>query len=113
MINDTNGCSKFICGELENVEKLQKLFHLQKSLTDCVPKDQCKPLQKYTLPLDVGYKVLMDTSGCCPREKLVCDKSLCPSKLTECKESFYQVDKTKTADDKICCDEYKCCKYKT
>lgn len=52
----------------------------------------------------------MDTSGCCPIAKLTCDKSLCPSKLTECKESFYQVEKTKTSDDKICCDEYKCCK---
>lgn len=53
-------------------------------------------------------KAVIDTTGCCPASKLVCDKSLCPPKPTQCTEAFYVVEKTKSADDKICCDTYEC-----
>ncbi|KAL7040824.1 hypothetical protein ACKWTF_000531 [Chironomus riparius] len=89
IINDTNGCSKYIC--------------------DCIPKSQCKPTQNYnTTKLEPGFKAIIDTTGCCPVSKLICDKSLCPPRPIQCTEAFYVVEKTKSADDKICCDIYEC-----
>lgn len=110
MINDTNGCSKFICGEMLSLFSVLK-FVLRISLDiplDCVPKSQCKPVENSTMSLDAAWKFVIDTSGCCPTRKMTCDKFSCPSKLTECKEAFHQVERTKKASEKICCDEYEC-----
>lgn len=81
---------------------------------DCVPKSQCKPTQNYnTTKLEPGFKAIIDTTGCCPVSKLICDKSLCPPRPIQCTEAFYVVEKTKSADDKICCDIYECRKFST
>lgn len=77
---------------------------------DCIPKTQCKPVQNFT-QLEPGFKAIIDTTGCCPISKLVCDKSLCPPKPIQCTEAFYVLEKTKSADDKICCDIYECRKF--
>jgi hypothetical protein len=77
------------------------------SYIDCIPKAQCKPVQNYT-NLEVGFKAVVDNTGCCPTSKLICDKLLCPPKPSACTEAFYQLKQTKAANDKICCDIYEC-----
>lgn len=67
--------------------------------------------QNYT-SLEPGFKKIIDSLGCCPTSKLICDKSLCPQKPTQCTEAFYvMVTKTKTLNDKICCEIYECRKF--
>jgi hypothetical protein len=129
IINDTSGCSKYICGKRgvggkESHFLYQQTFSLisalKRSLSfsfppchhplDCIPKAQCKPVQNFT-QLEPGFKAIIDTTGCCPISKLVCDKSLCPPKPAQCTEAFYVLEKTKSADDKICCDIYECRKF--
>lgn len=75
--------------------------------SDCVPKDQCKPLQSQQAS-QPGLKTIIDTTGCCPVSKVVCDKSLCPKKPSQCSEAFSVLEKTKTAGGEVCCDEYEC-----
>lgn len=74
---------------------------------DCIPKDQCKPLEKLAAT-QPGFKVIVDETGCCPISKLVCDKSLCPTKPSQCNEAFYVLQIVKTASQTNCCDEFEC-----
>lgn len=67
-------------------------------------------MQDYT-SLEPGFKKTIDTKGCCPVARLECVKSLCPPKPNQCSDAFFVLEKTKTANDKICCDEYECRKF--
>lgn len=67
-------------------------------------------MQNFT-KLEPGQKTVIDTTGCCPTSKLICDKSTCPPKPPQCTEAFYSVEKTQTATDKICCDIFECREY--
>lgn len=87
-------------------EILDEFLHLS-NYSDCIPKDQCKPLDKLT-PTQIGFKSAVDATGCCPVAKLVCDKSLCPNRPSQCAEAFYTVKTLKTAAETNCCDEYAC-----
>ena len=116
IINDTNGCSKYICGQSSNalisIQNINFSIYFCCCCLDCIPKSQCKPTQNYnTTKLEPGFKAIIDTTGCCPVSKLICDKSLCPHRPKQCTEAFYVVEKTKSADDKICCDIYECRKF--
>jgi von Willebrand factor len=52
-------------------------------------------------------KKAIDTTGCCPTAKLVCDKSQCPAKPKSCKEPMFEVvPKPETPDS--CCEEWDC-----
>lgn len=79
---------------------------------ECIPKAQCKPLEKLS-STELGFKNVVDTSGCCPVSKLICDKSLCPKKPAQCTEAFYILETVKKATDTKCCDEFECRKFKT
>lgn len=76
---------------------------------ECIPKNQCPPLQNSTTT-EKGFKTLVDSTGCCPTSKLVCDRSLCPVKPAKCVKEFYEVQIVKTANKTGCCDEYECSK---
>lgn len=73
---------------------------------DCIPKSKCKPVQNYT-SLEPGIKVVVDSTGCCPTSKLICDKSTCPAKPTSCSEEFYVVEKIPSKAEE-CCEKFKC-----
>lgn len=85
---DENGCKK------------------QKCICDPKIIEHCKPL-KNLLPLDNGERIEVDSTGCCPINKIICDTTLCPAKPFKCNEEFYEVNKIVINEAK-CCDEYKC-----
>lgn len=89
MITDNlSNCSKYVC--------------------ECKPVDQCKPANPdSTLNLLPGEVIVMETSGCCPVKKVICDKSKCAPKPTTCDEQFHEVVKDDTYTNS-CCDEFKC-----
>jgi len=74
--------------------------------TECKPKSECDPIMTYS-DLKPGEIVVNDTTGCCPKSELLCDKSMCPEKPTKCVEEFYEVVKAEPLPDQ-CCNEYKC-----
>jgi von Willebrand factor len=49
----------------------------------------------------------LDTSGCCPTMKLVCDKTKCPPKPKACTEALFELLPKPTTPDS-CCDEWEC-----
>lgn len=85
MITDNNNCSKYVC--------------------ECKPIDQCKadPEPKL-LP---GEAIVTETSGCCPKKKVICDKSKCPSKPEKCDDEFHELIKDDSSTNN-CCDTFKC-----
>lgn len=83
---DHNGCTRFIC--------------------ECMPLDQCKPLENP--PLRAGETLITDKSGCCPVNKVVCDKSTCPAKILFCEEEYYEIVPIDKVVGDACCEEFKC-----
>lgn len=86
MIVDVNNCTSHIC--------------------ECVPLRECKLVASRALV--VGEKLIRETAGCCPHEKIVCDKTLCPNKPTRCNEEFYKVTVKPPTNPAQCCDEFIC-----
>lgn len=86
MIIDPNNCTTYIC--------------------ECVPLNECK--FESNRPLRAGEKLVQDTVGCCPHEKIVCDKALCPKKPVRCNEEFYEVAIKPQKELDVCCEEFIC-----
>lgn len=57
-------------------------------------------------PLKPGEKLIKDNEGCCPTQKVVCDKTTCPAKPDSCVEEFYEVYEKQEPLD--CCPTYYC-----
>lgn len=82
------------------------VIYKKNCFSDCIPKSKCKPVQNYT-SLEPGQKVVIDSTGCCPTSKVICDKSTCPPKPLNCVEEFYMVEKIPSKPDE-CCEKFKC-----
>lgn len=76
------------------------------SVAACVPKKQCKPIEKTIKQLQEGMELTIDTSGCCPREKLVCNPKNC--KQLECAPLETEIVKGTEAN---CCPTQHCGNY--
>jgi hypothetical protein len=69
-----------------------------------VPKDKCQPI-KVTADEDLeeGMERTIDTSGCCPQEKLVCNKDIC--KKPACAPLDTEIVQ---GTEKNCCPTHRC-----
>lgn len=85
-IVDKNNCTSFVCV--------------------CKPLKECK--HDEIRPLRPGEHLVNETTGCCPRSVIVCDKMKCPPQPSKCAQKFYEVVKTTSSQDDLCCDEYTC-----
>lgn len=89
MGTDADGCPKYIC--------------------ECIPVEQCKmPEKKF---IKAGEKLVTELTGCCPVNKVVCDKSQCPPKPVKCDEPFHDLIQVVTDANNAppqCCDDYIC-----
>lgn len=83
---DSNNCTSFVCV--------------------CKPLKECKPSENR--PLRPGEHLVNETTGCCPKSKIVCDKTKCEPAPGKCPQKFYEVVKTNSAQDGLCCDQYVC-----
>lgn len=86
MVSDAMNCSKFVC--------------------DCKPVAECKP--QVLRALLAGEDLVQETSGCCPKQKIVCDKSKCPEKPTNCEHEFYELVPDEATSKSECCPKFKC-----
>ncbi|XP_031619378.1 hemocytin isoform X2 [Contarinia nasturtii] len=86
MIIDTNNCTSYVCV--------------------CKPLNECASVQNR--PLRAGEKLVKQTTGCCPQDEIVCDKSTCPIKPTKCDQLFYELIKKDDHTSDLCCDEFIC-----
>ncbi|XP_037934058.1 hemocytin isoform X2 [Teleopsis dalmanni] len=80
-----DGCPQYIC--------------------ECKPKEECDKLVP-PKELQPGQKVVQEELGCCPTQKIVCDKTTCPEAPQTCTEKFFEV--TKLEKPELCCPVYKC-----
>lgn len=85
-IVDANNCTTYVC--------------------ECKPLNQCK--QTKPRSLRVGEKLVDEKIGCCPTEKIVCDKSLCPPIPSHCAEAFHEIVRKEQQNIDYCCDEFEC-----
>lgn len=109
-------CSKSICCPiLKPIEcgRDQKLVTVEKDGCKdqkcvCDPKivENCKPPP--TVTLRPGERLEVDQSGCCPVNKVICDKSNCPPRPYKCDEPFYEVAISLRSSTDLCCDIYAC-----
>lgn len=51
---------------------------------------------------------MADATGCCPKHKVVCDKSKCPTKPIRCEQEFYEVNELDSVKVDQCCTEFVC-----
>lgn len=86
VIIDNSNCTSYVC--------------------DCKPSKECKPAQNR--PLRLGEKLVKETTGCCPKEVIVCDKLTCPPKPVKCDQPFYEIVKKEQTQTNLCCDEFIC-----
>lgn len=75
-------------------------------ILECKPLSECEPLGKSSKDLKPGEKLLIDKSGCCPLQKVVCDKKSCPTIPKTCEQKFYEL--ITSANPNECCPTYKC-----
>lgn len=95
---------KLLCGPGQNLKLDTKPNGCQAFICECKPKSECEKILPTEKPLEDGYVREIDDSGCCPVEKLVCKKELCPQP-SECPQ-FYNLKKTEV--DGKCCPVYEC-----
>lgn len=117
-INDHSECcpKSICCPDLEEIGcgRNQKVITVkedgcEKQKCVCDPKviENCKPLTPRQ-PLQPGERNEVDESGCCPINKVVCNKSTCPPRPFKCDEELYEVATIKHASDDLCCDIFEC-----
>lgn len=95
------------CGTDQYVKVLVDDRNCTSYVCQCKPVDECKlPVQHR--PLYHGEKILNDTTGCCMQQKIICDKSQCPTRPSICEQAFYEVIEKESADPNICCKEFIC-----
>uniref|UniRef100_A0A1B0CRT0 VWFC domain-containing protein n=1 Tax=Lutzomyia longipalpis TaxID=7200 RepID=A0A1B0CRT0_LUTLO len=95
------------CGE-DQVKKIEKdINNCTKFICECKPADDCPPPEEFPQKLLPGFRVVKDSSGCCPTSRLECDRSLCPPKISKCQEEFFEVTET-PAKEGECCDVVRC-----
>ncbi|XP_037900754.1 hemocytin [Glossina fuscipes] len=80
-----DGCPQYIC--------------------ECKPKEDCDPLEPVGY-LKYGQTVVKEEIGCCPTQKVICDKTTCLPKPPKCGMEFYEVYTKQEPDD--CCPSYEC-----
>lgn len=100
-----DGCPQYICGKFQKVPTPERhLFSVIFPFLECKPKEECDVLVPPTLK--PGEKLIKEEEGCCPTQKVVCDKSTCPAKPSTCVEEFYEVYEKQEPFD--CCPTYYC-----
>lgn len=116
-------CPKFMCVPEVNLEaclekpqphcapdQFVKVIVDKKNCTsyvcECKPLSECKPVVNRALR--PGEKLVKETQGCCPHEKIICDKTKCPSKLVKCDQLFYEVVQKEEKQLDLCCEEFHC-----
>lgn len=95
-----------VCGLEQHTKLIVDASNCTAYICECIPAAECRP--DPTRPLQVGEKMVRDTAGCCPHEKIVCDRQLCPKKPAKCNEEFYEVAVKPQPNATQCCDEYIC-----
>lgn len=85
-IVDANNCTLYVC--------------------ECKPLDQCKPSEHRLLR--AGEKFVDEKIGCCPKQKVVCDLSLCPPKPSHCDQEYYEIVRKELPTNDYCCEEFEC-----
>ena len=74
-------------------------------LCECIPPDQCPPLDSAAANPLVGVKYVVNTTGCCHHLDRICVPEDCPSK-PDC-PPFYETE-MKSSWEELCCPEYIC-----
>lgn len=74
-------------------------------MCDCIPFEQCPPLDSPAANPLVGVKYVVNTTGCCHHLDRICMPDECPPK-PEC-PPFYETE-LKSSWEELCCPEYIC-----
>lgn len=97
------------CGPDQYNKKIIDSDNCPKYICDCIPVERCKQPEVASV-LKPGEKLVTELTGCCPINKIVCDKSQCPPKPQKCNEPFHELIQVITDSMAMqqCCEIFIC-----
>ena len=92
------------CGQYQ-VLRFQNIDGCPRQVCECIPFDECPPMDTPAANPLVGVSYHVNTTGCCYHLDRVCSLDECPPK-PEC-PPFYEIE-VKASWEELCCPEFSC-----
>lgn len=92
------------CGQ-DQVLRFQDIDGCLHQVCDCIPFEECPPMDTIAANPLVGVKYVVNTTGCCHHLDRICVSEECPPK-PDC-PLYYEME-LKASWEELCCPEYQC-----